>query len=185
MSSPLRSPLWPRLGAVVLALGWLVSCQIDKLLKDGGASDPPAARLEFTPPRNATAGEPLSPAVRVSAVDSAGTVDTTFHAAVTVTLGDNPGRGTLRGTRTADAVRGVASFADLSINRTGTGYTLVATATGVRGATSAAFDVAPAAAARLAFTIPPHNATADSVIKPPVQVTAFDTLGNVATSFAA
>src|SRR5207237_419356 len=76
------------------------------------------------------------------------------------------------------------SFADLSINRPGTGYTLVATSPGVRGATSPAFDVAPAAAARLAFTTPPHNATVDSVIKPPVQVTAFDTLGNVATSFA-
>src|SRR5207248_10762211 len=90
----------------------------------------------------------------------------------------------LRGTRTVDAVRGVASFADLSVNRAATGYTLVATAPGVRGATSAAFAVAPAAAARLAFTIPPHVATVDSVLTPPVQVTAFDTLGNVATGFA-
>src|SRR5207237_2637421 len=185
VSSPSRNPTWVRLGAGVLALGWLVSCQIDKLLRDGGASDPAPARLEFTPPANATAGEPLSPAVRVSAIDSAGSVDTTFRGAVTVTLGENPGRGTLRGTRTVDAVRGVASFADLSINRPGTGYTLVATSPGVRGATSPAFDVAPAAAARLAFTTPPHNATVDSVIKPPVQVTAFDTLGNAATSCAA
>src|SRR5207248_10608394 len=91
----------------------------------------------------------------------------------------------LRGTRTVDAVRGVASFADLSVNRSGTGYTLVATSPGVRGATSAAFAVAPAAAARLAFTTPPHGATVDSVLTPPVQVTAFDTLGNVATGFAA
>src|SRR5207302_4655550 len=184
MSSPFRNPTWVRLGAGVLALGWLVSCQIDKLLRDGGASDPAPARLEFTPPANATAGEPLSPAVRVSAIDSVGSVDTTFHGAVTVTLGEHPGGATLRGTRTVDAVRGVASFADLSINRTGTGYTLVATSPGVRGATSAAFDVAPAAAARLAFTAQPHNATVDVVITPPVQVTAFDTLGNVATSFA-
>ncbi|HEY6157900.1 MAG TPA: PKD domain-containing protein [Gemmatimonadales bacterium] len=182
MSSPSGNRPWLRVGAGVLALGWLLSCQVDKLFQDGG-SDPPAARLEFAAPPNATAGEPLSPAVRVSAVDSTGIVDTTFHGAVTVTLGDNPGRGTLRGTRTIDAVRGVASFADLSIDRTGTGYTLVATATGVRGATSPAFDVAPAAAARLTFTAQPHTTTVDSVLKPPVQVTAFDTLGNVATSF--
>ena len=149
-SPPLRNRPWLRVGAGVLALGSLVSCQVGKLFQDGG-SDPAAARLEFAAPSNGTAGEPLSPAVRVSAVDSAGTVDTTFHGAVTVTLGDNPGRGTLRGTRTVDAVRGVASFADLSINRAGTGYTLVATTTGVRGATSPAFDVAPAAAARLAL----------------------------------
>src|SRR5207302_7215569 len=57
--------------------------------------------------------------------------------------------------------------------------------TGVRGATSPAFDVAPAAAARLAFTGQPHTATVDSVLRPPVQVTALDTLGNVATSVAA
>ena len=162
-----------------------MSCQVDKLFQSGGASDPPPARLEFTPPPNATAGEPLSAAVRVSAVDSTGSVDTTFHGAVTVTLGEHPGGATLRGTRTVDAVRGVASFADLSINRVGTGYTLVATASGVRGATSAAFDVAPAAAARLAFTAQPHNATVNGVLAPPVQVTAFDTLGNVATGFAA
>src|SRR5438270_479566 len=109
MSSPFRSPSWPRLVAGVLALGALVSCEVGKLFQDGG-SDPAAARLEFAAPSNGTAGEPLSPAVRVSAVDSAGTVDTTFHGAVTVTLGDNPGRGTLRGTRTVDAVRRAADY---------------------------------------------------------------------------
>src|SRR2546429_4553259 len=183
-SSPFRSPSWPRLVAGVLALGALVSCEVGKLFQDGG-SDPAAARLEFAPPPNGTAGEPLSPAVQVSAIDSSGSVDTAFHGTVTLTLGEHPEGAALRGTRILDAVRGVASFADLSINRAGTGYTLVATATGVRGATSPAFAVAPATAARLAFTAQPHTAMVDSVLKPPVQVTAFDTLGNVATSFAA
>ncbi len=183
--SSLRNPRRLRRGAGLVALAWLVSCQVDKLFQDGGVVDPAATHLEFAAPPNATAGAALSPAVRVSAVDSAGTVDSSFHGDITVTLGDNPGRGTLRGSRTLAAVRGVASFADLSIDRSGTGYTLVATATGVRGATSPAFDVAPAAAARLAFTAQPHTATVDSVLKPPVQVTALDTLGNVATSFAA
>ena len=184
VSSPSRNAPWLRRGASVLALGWLLSCQVDKLFRDGGASDPPAARLEFTPPPNATAGDPLSPAVRVSAIDSTGSVDSAFHGTVTLTLGEHPEGAALRGTRTLDAVRGVTNFADLSVNRAGTGYTLVATATGVRGATSPAFDVAPAAAARLAFSAQPHNAMVDSVTRPAVQVTAFDTLGNVATSFA-
>src|SRR5947208_10285930 len=183
-SSPFRSPSWHRLVAGVLALGALVSCQVGKLFQDGG-SDPAAARLEFAAPPNGTAGEPLSPAVRVSAIDSSGSVDTAFHGTVTLTLGEHPEGAALRGTRILDAVRGVASFADLSINRAGTGYTLVATATGVRGATSPAFAVAPATAARLAFTAQPHTATVDSVLKPPAQVTALDSLGNVATSFAA
>src|SRR5205823_5727937 len=183
-SSPFRSTSWRRLVAGVLALGALVSCEVGKLFQDGG-SDPAPARLEFAAPPNGTAGEPLSPAVRVSAIDSSGSVDTAFHGTVTLTLGEHPEGAALRGTRQLDAVRGVASFADLSINRAGTGYTLVATATGVRGATSPTFAVAPATAARLAFTAQPHTATVDSVLKPPVQVTALDSLGNVATSFAA
>src|SRR5947207_1827091 len=181
----LRNAWWPRLGAGILALSLLVSCEINRLLQDGGAADPPPARLEFTPPANATAGESLSPAVRVSAMDSTGRVDATFHGAVTVALGEHPAGAVLRGTRAVDAVRGVASFADLSLNRSGTGYTLVATSPGVRGATSTVFTVAPAAAARLAFTAQPHGAMVDSVLTPPVQVTAFDTLGNVAAGFAA
>src|SRR6266699_4433115 len=109
-------PRAPRLRlAGVLALASILSCEVNKLLQDGGASDPPPARLEFTPPANATAGEPLSPAVRVSAMDSTGNVDTTFHGAVTVTLGEHPAGATLRGTRSVDAVRGVATFADLSV----------------------------------------------------------------------
>src|SRR6059058_2395893 len=183
-SSPFRSPSWRRLVAGVLALGALVSCEVGKLFQDGG-SDPAPARLEFAGPPNGTAGEPLSPAVRVSAIDSSGSVDTAFHGTVTLTLGEHPEGAALRGTRQLDAVRGVASFADLSINRAGTGYTLVATATGVRGATSPTFAVAPATAARLSFTAQPHTATVDSVLTPPVQVTALDSLGNVATSFAA
>src|SRR2546429_3221654 len=36
---------------------------------------------------------------------------------------------------------------------------------------------------RLAFTVPPTDAMKDSIIQPPVQVTAFDSAGNVMTSF--
>src|SRR5437763_10064898 len=99
MSSPFRNAPWPRLGAGILALSWLVSCEINKLLQDGGASDPPPARLEFTPPANATAGESLSPAGRVSAMDATGRVDTTVHGAVSGTRGEHPARAAPRGTR--------------------------------------------------------------------------------------
>src|SRR2546422_11731109 len=36
---------------------------------------------------------------------------------------------------------------------------------------------------RLAFTAPPTDAMKDSIIQPPVQVTVFDSAGNVMTSF--
>jgi len=36
---------------------------------------------------------------------------------------------------------------------------------------------------RLAFTVPPSDAMKDSIIQPPVQVTVFDSAGNVVTNF--
>ncbi len=48
---------------------------------------------------------------------------------------------TLSGTTTTNATAGIAGFTDLSIDRAGKGYTLVATASNLSSATSAAFDV--------------------------------------------
>src|SRR2546428_13279242 len=42
---------------------------------------------------------------------------------------------------------------------------------------------AGSASIRLAFTAQPTDAMKDSIIKPPVQVTVFDSAGNVVTSF--
>ncbi|HEY2640787.1 MAG TPA: hypothetical protein VGI66_13015 [Streptosporangiaceae bacterium] len=82
-------------------------------------------------------GSPVS----VEVLDGAGHLLTTSTAAVTVAIGSNPGSGTLSGTTTVDASAGVASFPDLSINQTGTGYSLVATSTGITSATSTYFDI--------------------------------------------
>jgi hypothetical protein len=50
---------------------------------------------------------------------------------------------TLTGTLTRAAVAGVATFSDLQISASGTGYTLKASAPGLSAATSAAFAIAP------------------------------------------
>jgi hypothetical protein len=50
----------------------------------------------------------------------------------------------LSGTRTVGAVAGVATFSTLSIDASGTGYTLTATASGLTGDISTAFDIAAA-----------------------------------------
>src|SRR3989475_6197928 len=47
-----------------------------------------------------------------------------FSGTITVALGSNPGGATLSGTLLVAAVGGVASFGDLSLNRTAPGYTL-------------------------------------------------------------
>src|SRR5207253_2380065 len=91
---------------------------------------------------------------------------------------NNPGGATLSGTTPVAAVSGVATFFDLSLNKTGTGYTLTASASGFAPVTSAAFDITPGTATQLSFTQQPSTTVAGSAISPPVQVTALDAVGN-------
>src|SRR5213075_1168238 len=110
---------------------------------------------------------------------------TNSSANVTVALGNNPGSGTLSGTLTRPAVGGAASFGNLSIDKVGTGYTLVASSAGLTSATSAAFDITAGPASRLAFTVQPSTTVAGAAITPSVQVAIQDALGNTVTSSSA
>ena len=128
-----------------LALVALVtSCHFDKLFTGGGETpfshDPPAGLLFGAGPGNAQAGQPLNPVV-VSVVDSAGTRVAGADTLITIALGAGPSGATLSGTVTTHAVNGAARFADLTIDKPGTGYTLTATVAGLKPDTSAAFDV--------------------------------------------
>src|SRR5437016_1869813 len=103
----------------------------------------PAAKLVFTvQPSNAAAGAANTPAVRVTIQDAQGNTVTTATTSITLAIGTNPGSGTLAGTTTVAAVNGVATFANVSINSPGTGYTLTASATTLAGASSSSFNIA-------------------------------------------
>src|SRR5439155_367876 len=84
---------------------------------------------------------PIAPAVQVAVQDASGNTVTSASATVTVALGANPGAGALSGTLTVAATQGIATFSNLRIDRPGSGYTLVASAAGLSGATSASFAV--------------------------------------------
>ncbi|HYU01108.1 MAG TPA: Ig-like domain-containing protein, partial [Gemmatimonadales bacterium] len=146
-----------------------------------------ATQFVFTvQPTSTAAGAAITPAVQVTALDAGGNVATGFAGSVAVALGTNPSGGTLSGTTTVTAVSGVASFASLSINKVGTGYTLTGAAPfqpALTGATSAPFDITPGAATRLVFTTQPSNATAGATLTPPLQVIAQDASGNTVPSF--
>ena len=106
----------------------------------------PAAKVVFTTqPTDTTAGATITPAVEVSVEDASGNVEATDNATqVTVAIGNNAGPGSLSGTVTRTVFNGVATFNDLSINNTGSGYTLTAASTGLTGATSSAFNITAA-----------------------------------------
>src|SRR5438477_195906 len=81
-------------------------------------------------------------------------------ASVTVAIGTNPGGGTLSGTATVSAVGGVATFSNLSIDKSGTGYTFTAASGALTGATSAAFTISPGSEERRAGKVQPAKAPA-------------------------
>src|SRR5213076_3001715 len=132
-------------------------------------------------PTNTVAGAAITPAVEVTAQDGDGNTATGFTGSITVAIGTNPSTGTLSGTKTMAAVAGVATFSGLSIDKAGTGYTL--TATGAGSTTSTTFNITPATATALVFSVQPTNTVAGAAITPAVQVTAQDGNGNTATGF--
>jgi hypothetical protein len=85
----------------------------------------------LAPPSDTVAGQTISPAVMVAVVDQFGNIETGDNSdTVTLSLGTNPGGGTLSGTLTVTVVEGIATFSDLSIDQAGVGYTLHATVGG-------------------------------------------------------
>lgn len=91
-------------------------------------------------PSNTNAGATISPAVTVLILDAENNA-TVSNADVTLAIGTNPGGGTLSGTTSVTAVNGTATFSDLSIDKIGSGYTLVASSRGLTSATSSLFNI--------------------------------------------
>jgi hypothetical protein len=135
-----------------------------------------------TQPSSVTAGSAIAPAVVVEVRDLQNNVDASFTGLVTIAIRINAGGGTLLGTPSTNAVAGIATFSNLIIDKSGIGYTLQASATGVITGASNSFAVSAGAAARLAFVVPPTLVGVGAPITPPVVVGVEDTLGNVVTT---
>jgi adhesin/invasin len=164
-----------RLGVVAGALVALSACH------HGGSDSPPtpsprvAASLAFSvQPGPVAAGALFAPAVEVAVLDANGDLVAT-PTSVSVALA---GGEALQGAVSAVAVDGHATFADLSIRKAGTGYTLTASSEGLLGATSAAFDVRAAApdAAASEFVATPTTVAAGGQVA--LAVTLRDAYGN-------
>ena len=143
-----------------------------------------ATQLAFTTqPTTTTAATAIAPAVKVTAQDAQGNTVTSFTGNIGVAIGTNPGSGTLTGTTSLPAVLGEATFSNLSIEKSGAGYTLTAASGVLAGATSATFNISAGPATQLVYTVQPSTAAAGGTIAPPIQLTARDAQGNTATGF--
>jgi len=149
----------------------------------------PAARLVFlVQPSNVGALSAISPAVQVGVRDQWNNPVTTGTVSVQIwiTGGTGAAGATLSGTNIKSTAAGVVSFADLSIDKPGTAYTLTALGFGMASAWSTPFTVTPTVttgkAARLVFIpLRPSDGTAGTPL-PPIAVEIVDSLGNQVTT---
>jgi hypothetical protein len=140
-----------------------------------------ATQLVFTTsPGNARAGAAFASQPVVEARDALGNRDTTFNGSVVLTIKSNTGAvgATLGGSLMVSAVGGVASCSGLSIDKVGLIYQLSASANGLSGADSTAFNIT---ATGLAFTLQPVTTPAGQVFV--VKVAAQDGANNTDTTF--
>jgi hypothetical protein len=138
-----------------------------------------AARLVFgAMPATVDAGMAIAPPITVTAQDASGNPVTSFTGAITLALGVNPSGATLNGTLARNAVAGVARFDSLTITRSGAGYTLTASATGMTGGTSAPFNVAPGAATAIAVIAGGGQIAAAGAALSAITLQVRDALGN-------
>jgi hypothetical protein len=149
-----------------------------------GYTSPPAVAINGV--RSVPASAPFT--LIVSILDDSGNVATSFTGSVTVSLvrGQGTPGATLGGTLTIPAIKGIATFSNLTIDKAGTGYQLNAVFT--LGGTfaiqifSPPFTVTADAATQLAVTSPPpSNVTAGAPFG--FTVAAEDPSGNIDTTF--
>ncbi len=172
----LNTPGWAKTLRVLIILAAL-SCS------DGPTEiRPGASYLVFTvQPSSQAAGTAMDPAIQVTFKDDDGFRVFDANGQVTLKIESNPGGGVLGGKISVNAVGGVATFNNVSIDKVASGYTLSASAPAVTGVTSHSFDIGPGAPTQLSFTGEPSNVAAGQIITPPVEVTVLDGFGNVAT----
>jgi hypothetical protein len=132
-----------------------------------------AAKLVFTTqPMGGTGGAGLPEQSVVTVQDQFGNTVKTDTSTVTMAILFNAGtNGILSGTLTKAAVAGVASFSGngLTIDKIGTGYTLVATDGSLTSATSSPFNITTGPATKLAYTTVPAIGTAGTAFSVTVQ----------------
>ncbi len=141
-----RFVLMDSLGNTIRSFDNTPSSSATVTLPGGSTSGGPLNQVSTTPtlvftvqPSNVSQISIMSPAVQVSLTNGAGIVIYSYTGNITLAMGT--GSSVLGGTTTVAAVNGVSTFSDLTLSLVESGDTLVASATGMVGATSNTFDV--------------------------------------------
>ena len=148
-------------------------------------ADPATGLVFANGPFSVVAGASL-PTLVVAETDASGSLAIGSSDTITLSLGTNPGGGTLGGgLLTATASNGLAVFPGVTISRLGIGYSLVASASGLTSVNLAGFNVLSSAGApnKLVFTVQPFTTVGlNSVLSPAPQVAIEDSQGTVVST---
>src|SRR5205085_311999 len=141
-----------------------------------------AVKLGFiTQPSNTVAFGRITPAVRVALTDSLGNRSDGSGTQIVVALQPSPNL--LTGDKSKNTAGGVATFSDLRVTRTGSGFVLVASAENFANVTSDAFSInEPTDVIGLAIRVQPSDASSGRPITPAIRVAAVNSLGNTVTT---
>ena len=174
-------PLTNGVGAITIPAGDLIKAGLGYNFQVTDLTDPSTVTLTTTNGINVFAGAATQivltsepPATMIAgtafgltalAEDPYNNVDTTFGNGVSVAIQTNPGSSTLGGTVNIFADKGHISFNGLSLNKVGTGYTLIVSAIGLSPATTTGIAITAGIPVQLAFlstSEPPASAPAGS-----------------------
>ena len=141
-----------RLSLVTVGLAALVAaaCPYDRLLTSngglaisggGGGGSGPDALFFLVQPSDATAGNIITPAVQIEVLDSLRRPDTAYVNAITMSFAVNNVGARLSGTLSVVPVNGIASFGDLVVDKSASGFILQASGPGALSKTSTPFTI--------------------------------------------
>jgi hypothetical protein len=131
-----------------------------------------------TQPTKGVAGSVVSPAIKVDVLTDRGVLVTPGRPTIQLSISSGPAGGVLSGSRSAQAIGGVATFSGLSFSKPGT-YVLVATDELLKAFTRK-IVIAPLPPVALAFLRPPTDSIAGSAFAPSVTVQLLDQNGQPA-----
>lgn len=144
----------------------------------------PATHLVFLRAPTATpANAAIAPTVQVAIADAYNNIVLTATDSVRIVLASNLGAATLSGTLVATSTNGVATFSDLRLDRTGTGYSIVASHATLGTATSSSFNVFGVPSG-LAFAVQPSDVAVAQAINPAMKIAVVDAQGNTVSNVA-
>ncbi len=172
------------LSLVKAAPGYAISASATGGLSPGASSPfavtpAPASSLVVSagPPSSVLAGNDF--ALTVSADDPFGNLDTNFAGTVSLALASNPAGATLGGTLSRKAAGGIASFPGLTLDATGAGFTIGATAPGLSGTTTGAVSVVSSLAPSISILFDDSHDTSGFFAANPAAKTVLEEAGQI------